>query len=138
MNIYSFNFSISRDYLFFIFLKAALSLFGVIGGPVLGLFCLGVFIPFANSKGAIVGTLTSLAVTIWIFVGSQVYGIKYPKKPMTLAGCNKTTSYFNSTVSSNTSEAVSYFNLTGSSYSSEAASYFTTTTTIAKTTSPVR
>lgn len=67
-----------------------MSLFGVLGGPLLGLFCLGIFIPFANPKGAIIGTLTGLSFTIWIFSGQVAYGIKYPKKPMYTFGCNAT------------------------------------------------
>ena len=75
-----------------------MSLFGVIGGPVLGLFILGIFVPFANSKGAIAGTLSSILFTIWIFVGSTVYEIKYPKKPLTIEGCNNTIAGFNMTM----------------------------------------
>jgi sodium-dependent multivitamin transporter 6 len=69
-------------------LQAALSLFGVIGGPILGLFCLGFFAPFANSKGAIAGTLTSLAITLWLFIGANVSQIKYEKKPFFSYGCD--------------------------------------------------
>lgn len=32
------------------FFKAAISIFGIIGGPLLGLFTLGIICPFANSK----------------------------------------------------------------------------------------
>jgi solute carrier family 5 (sodium-dependent multivitamin transporter), member 6 len=80
-------------------LQAALSLFGVLGGPILGLFCLGVFIPFSNSKGAIVGTTCGLLFTIWIFTGSIAYGIKYPKKPLT-AWCNSTLTFDSSLLAS--------------------------------------
>jgi sodium-coupled monocarboxylate transporter 8/12 len=48
----------------------------VIGGPLLGLFILAIFVPFANSKGAIIGTLSSMSFTIWIFLGSAINGIK--------------------------------------------------------------
>jgi hypothetical protein len=59
---------------------------------------LGIFIPFANSKGALVGTITGLAFTVWIFVGFNVYGIKYPKKIMSIEGCNSTIENFNMTM----------------------------------------
>lgn len=34
----------------YVFIKAAISIFGIIGGPLLGLFTLGIVCPFANSK----------------------------------------------------------------------------------------
>jgi Na+/proline symporter len=75
---------------FVIILKAALALFGVIGGPLFGLFLLGLFVPFANSKGALTGTFAGFAVTIWIFVGSNVIKVKHPVKPLYTYGCNNT------------------------------------------------
>ncbi|XP_060042710.1 sodium-dependent multivitamin transporter isoform X2 [Erinaceus europaeus] len=53
-------------------LQAAISIFGMIGGPLLGLFCLGMFFPCANPPGAIVGLLAGLAMAFWIGVGSTV------------------------------------------------------------------
>jgi sodium-dependent multivitamin transporter 6 len=78
--------------------------FRILGGPVLGLFCLGMFVPFANSRGAILGTVASLCCTVWIFVGSQTtstttfsHAISYQKKPTLITGCsnlNKTRNQF--------------------------------------------
>jgi hypothetical protein len=49
-------------------------------------------VPFANAKGAITGTLTSLVFMLWLFIGFNVYEIKYPKKPFFTYGCvNETT-----------------------------------------------
>eukprot|EP00096_Caligus_rogercresseyi_P007574 TRINITY_DN25498_c0_g1_i1.p1 TRINITY_DN25498_c0_g1~~TRINITY_DN25498_c0_g1_i1.p1 ORF type:complete len:485 (+),score=101.48 TRINITY_DN25498_c0_g1_i1:137-1456(+) len=72
-------------------LEAALSIFGFVGGPILGIFTLGMFIPFANSWGAIAGMLTSMFLTTWMCVG-QILGGVYgyydtPHKNVTVHGC---------------------------------------------------
>ncbi len=80
-------------------------MFSFQGGPLLGLFCLGIFIPFANPKGAFAGTISGISFTIWIFTGLNAYGIKYPKKPFYTFGCNNTLELFNNT-------ALSFYNAT--------------------------
>ncbi|ROT70991.1 hypothetical protein C7M84_010692 [Penaeus vannamei] len=82
---------------------AALSIFGMVGGPLLGLFSLGMFFPWANSVGAAVGHVCGLAFMFWIGVGTQVGlatgDVTYPKKPLSVSGCNLTgtTAGFSST-----------------------------------------
>jgi len=41
----------------------------VIGGPMLGLYTLGMFLPSCNQKGAITGFILSLIFSLWIGFG---------------------------------------------------------------------
>lgn len=72
-------------------LQAALSIFGIIGGPLLGLFTLGMYVTTANQKGAIGGLLLSLAVSFWIGFGQPKPPI--PSLEMSIAGCPADRSY---------------------------------------------
>lgn len=74
----------------------------MVGGVTLGLFSLGMFVPWANAKGAIVGAITSLIVVLWIGLGAQIAAvngqIQLDGKPISIAGCpciNETTIVLN-------------------------------------------
>ncbi|RXM33405.1 Sodium-coupled monocarboxylate transporter 1 [Acipenser ruthenus] len=72
-------------------LQAALSIFGMIGGPLLGLFTLGILFPWANPTGGLVGLVCGFAVSLWVGIGSQVYSVlPESTRPLHLstAGCN--------------------------------------------------
>ncbi|KAK3586083.1 hypothetical protein CHS0354_033206 [Potamilus streckersoni] len=69
-------------------LQAALSLFGMIGGPLLGTFILGMFFPWANTYGAYAGLFSSLAFMFWIGIGTQIVKPPIAKSPVDVSQCN--------------------------------------------------
>ncbi|NXE49864.1 SC5A8 protein, partial [Casuarius casuarius] len=72
-------------------LQAALSIFGMVGGPLLGLFALGILCSFANGVGAFVGLVSGFAISLWVGIGAQIYpplpGRTIPLS-LSTAGCN--------------------------------------------------
>ena len=53
-------------------LAAAIGIFGMVGGPILGVFSLGMFVPFSSSVGALLGLLSSLTLVFWAGFGQTV------------------------------------------------------------------
>nr|XP_019947839.1 PREDICTED: sodium-coupled monocarboxylate transporter 1-like [Paralichthys olivaceus] len=75
-------------------MQASVTVSGVLGGPLLGLFILGIFCPFANSKGGLSGLMTGLlmavGVCIWALIFPSPPDMTRPL-PLTTKGCNFTT-----------------------------------------------
>ncbi|XP_076072251.1 sodium-coupled monocarboxylate transporter 2-like [Mytilus galloprovincialis] len=70
-------------------LQAAYILFGMLGGPLLGLFTLGMLFPWANKWGALIGHLTALVITLWIGLGSYINKVVVTQpSAMTIEGCH--------------------------------------------------
>ncbi|NXH63541.1 SC5A8 protein, partial [Rhabdornis inornatus] len=81
-------------------LQVALSIFGMVGGPLLGLFALGILCSFANGIGAFVGLVSGFVISLWVGIGSQIYPpLPERTKPLSLstAGCNISTGNLTST-----------------------------------------
>ncbi|XP_077785846.1 sodium-coupled monocarboxylate transporter 2 [Podarcis muralis] len=53
--------------------QASLSIHGMCGGPMLGLFTLGIIFPCTNWKGALGGLLTGITLAFWVGFGAFVY-----------------------------------------------------------------
>ncbi|XP_041051594.1 sodium-coupled monocarboxylate transporter 1 [Carcharodon carcharias] len=71
-------------------LQASLTIFGVVGGPLLGFFLLGMIFPCANATGAISGLAVGFLLTLWIGIGGQIYP-PLPDQtrplPLSIEGC---------------------------------------------------
>ncbi|XP_062852671.1 sodium-coupled monocarboxylate transporter 1 [Trichomycterus rosablanca] len=90
-------------------LQAALSIFGMISGPLLGLFLMGMFFHCANSTGGLVGLLSGLVLTLWVGIGAQVYPPLLTKTrplPLSVAGCDSQDINLTTTLAAWTSAAL--------------------------------
>ncbi|KAF7410553.1 hypothetical protein HZH68_004934 [Vespula germanica] len=70
-------------------LQAGLTIFGVVGGPLLGVFTLGMTSETATESGAITGTILSLVFLLWIAYG-QPRPVP-PKLVLSKHGCDVNT-----------------------------------------------
>uniref|UniRef100_V5GM94 Putative sodium-dependent multivitamin transporter n=1 Tax=Anoplophora glabripennis TaxID=217634 RepID=V5GM94_ANOGL len=94
-------------------LQAALTIFGVVGGPLLGLFSLGMFTTMANEKGSVTGLVCGITFALVMAFGNK----PAPKTlPRTTEGCDDIVSAINSTISSTQVDDSEYFWLFRVSY----------------------
>ncbi|KAF3829276.1 hypothetical protein GH733_003540 [Mirounga leonina] len=54
-------------------LQGSFTIMGVISGPLLGAFILGMFLPACNTLGVLSGLATGLALSLWVAVGATLY-----------------------------------------------------------------
>ncbi|KAM9763065.1 sodium/iodide cotransporter isoform 1-T3 [Menidia menidia] len=54
-------------------LQGSFTVMGVVSGPLLGVFILGMFVPATNKLGAFSGLLVGYGVSLWLAVGSSLY-----------------------------------------------------------------
>lgn len=70
-------------------IAAAFSIHGAIGGPILGIFTLGMFSESANELGTIIGMIAALIVCLWAAFGNPKP--PSPKLPVSVDGCVNST-----------------------------------------------
>lgn len=70
-------------------LQAALTVIGLLGGPLLGLFSLGMFTINANQKGAVVGFFSGLTICLWAAFGGPRPDLS--KLPVRVDACHQIT-----------------------------------------------
>lgn len=75
---------------------------GITSGTLLGLFSLGMLVPWATTKGAVAGGLISIVTMIWIIVGTQWHKMNHrvyhESLPSATDGCLNLSSLFNDTI----------------------------------------
>lgn len=67
----------------------AFSIHGAIGGPILGIFTLGMTIESANETGTIIGMITALSISLWATFGPSKPPV--PRLPVSIEGCANST-----------------------------------------------
>lgn len=73
-------------------LQASFMIFGVVGGPLLGVFTLGFLCRRANQEAALSGLVAGLAMGFWVGIGATVYGVQPVRLPLLDDGCPASTS----------------------------------------------
>ncbi|GBN85231.1 Sodium-coupled monocarboxylate transporter 2 [Araneus ventricosus] len=76
-------------------LQAALTIHGIVGGPMLGAFTLGMFIPFANTWGASTGLVSGFGIAMWFGMGSFASHPYHLEASLSYQGCAEL--YYNAT-----------------------------------------
>ncbi|CAH1777782.1 unnamed protein product [Owenia fusiformis] len=77
---------------------------GILGGPIFGMFTIGILFPCANTWGVASGLFSSLGILIWINTGVLMFKIGPKNLPTDISGCTNTTKYSNTTTTTTTSE----------------------------------
>lgn len=73
-------------------MQLAISMAAITNGPIFGLFCGGMLLPWMNANGAFYGALLGLAASGFVVLGSQnaiaTGQIQFPTKALSVDGCD--------------------------------------------------
>ncbi|XP_071876026.1 sodium-coupled monocarboxylate transporter 1 isoform X1 [Bombus fervidus] len=72
-------------------LQLSMNLSSITSGPSLGIFSMGILLPWVNAKGALIGGLSGLGFMGWISLSAEAAiasgRIKFDEKPVSTEGC---------------------------------------------------
>ncbi|XP_068162732.1 sodium-coupled monocarboxylate transporter 1-like [Antennarius striatus] len=91
-------------------MQASVVISGATGGPLLGVFTLGILCPFATSKGALLGLLLGFAASSFVSIGGVIYPPSLAMArplPLTTEGCFNPTNISNWTPTALPIESIS-------------------------------
>ncbi|GFQ75253.1 sodium-dependent multivitamin transporter [Trichonephila clavata] len=77
-------------------MEASNVVFGMVGGPILGIYSLGMFTKTANEPGTLIGLSAGFVINAWLGFGSYLTKAKIQALPQSTEGCltNSTSSPF--------------------------------------------
>uniref|UniRef100_A0A336LDW2 CSON003949 protein n=1 Tax=Culicoides sonorensis TaxID=179676 RepID=A0A336LDW2_CULSO len=98
-------------------LQLAITFAGVTYGPLLGIFTMGLTMPYINAKNALIGACCGLLSSIWVVYKTQIDIINgelyFPEKPTSVENCSYSFDYSsiknNNTVPTSPSEKFYHF-----------------------------
>nr|XP_027213872.1 sodium-coupled monocarboxylate transporter 1-like [Penaeus vannamei] len=88
-------------------IQAAITITGVMGGPMLGLFILGILVPHCDRRGAFVGLVTSAVFVSWIAMGASFYGTKPEYLSLSADNCPVSFNVSNQTLDTHDNQVMS-------------------------------
>ncbi|XP_042861691.1 sodium-coupled monocarboxylate transporter 1-like [Penaeus japonicus] len=88
-------------------IQAAITITGVMGGPMLGLFILGILVPHCDRRGAFVGLVVSAVFVSWIAMGASFYGTKPEYLSLSADNCPVSFNVSNQTLNSQDDQLMS-------------------------------
>ena len=69
-------------------LQFSYSMYSVLAGPLFGVFISGMFFPWTNKWGALVGFILSIAFMCWMAIGTLLAKLPGSSSPVSTVGCN--------------------------------------------------